>query len=105
MKYWYVRSAEFRYSTVELPLGAKPYLCVSQLMLVTPLSLKSKSSVSKPALSRKGTRNEPRQQSTCRGILRLSASLESADMSSMMPCGKLGADPTMRMVLLLTRRD
>lgn len=54
-------------------------------MLVTPLSLKSKSSVSKPALSRKGTRKDPRQQSTCSGILRFTASLERELMSSMIP--------------------
>ena len=89
---------------MELPFGAKPYLWVSQLMLVTPFNLKSKSSVSKPAFSRKGTRKEPRQQSTCNGILRLMASLERALMSSMIPWGKFGADPTRRTVLLLMSR-
>ena len=94
-----------RYSEVEFPFGANPYLCVSQLMLVTPLSLKSKSSVSKPAFSRKGTRNDPRQQSTWRGTLRFRASLERDEMSSIMPWGKLGAEPTKRMVLLFIRRE
>lgn len=73
-------------------------------MLVTPLSLKSKSSVSKPAFSRKGTRKDPRQQSTWSGILRLTASLEREVISSIMPWGKLGAEPTRRTVLLLMRR-
>ncbi len=90
---------------VELPLGAKPYLCVSQLMEVTPLRRKSKGVVSKPAFSRKGTRKEPRQQSTCRGSCFLRAILERAEMSSMIPCGKLGAEPTRRMVLRLMRRE
>lgn len=85
-------------------MGAKPYLCVSQLMEVTPLRRKSKGTVSKPAFSRKGRRKEPRQQSTWSGRRFLSASLDSAEMSSMMPCGKLGAEPTRRMVLLLMRR-
>ena len=89
----------------ELPLGAKPYLWVSQLMLVTPLRRKSKSSDSKPARERKGTMKEPRQQSTWSGILRLMARRERDDMSSMMPWGKLGAEPTRRMVLLLMRRE
>jgi hypothetical protein len=86
-------------------LGAKPYLWVSQLMLVTPFSLKSKSSVSKPAFSKKGTRNDPRQQSTCNGILRFTASLERAVMSSIIPWGKLGAEPTRSTVLLLMSRE
>lgn len=86
-------------------MGAKPYLCVSQLIDVTPLSRKSKGVVSKPAFSRNGMRKEPRQQSTCSGRFLLSAILESAEMSSMMPCGKFGAEPTRRMVLRLTRRE
>ena len=94
-----------RYSTVELPLGAKPYLCVSQLMLVTPLRAKSKGVVSKPARARKGTRKEPRQQSTCRGRRLRSARREREAMSSMMPWGKLGAEPTRRIVLLLISRE
>lgn len=73
-------------------------------MLVTPLSLKSKSSVSKPAWERKGTRKDPRQQSTCRGILRLAAREERDVIGSIMPWGKFGAEPTRRIVLLLTRR-
>lgn len=86
-------------------MGAKPYLWVSQLMLVTPFSLKSKSSVSKPAFSKKGTKNDPRQQSTCNGILRFTASLERAVMSSIIPWGKLGAEPTRSTVLLLMSRE
>jgi hypothetical protein len=74
-------------------------------MLVTPLSLKSNNSVSKPAFSRKGTRKDPRQQSTCRGIFLLTASLERPEMSSMIPWGKLGAEPTRITVLLFMRRD
>jgi hypothetical protein len=54
-------------------------------MLVTPFSLKSKGSVSKPAFSRNGTRKEPRQQSTCNGSLRFNASLDRELMSSIMP--------------------
>jgi hypothetical protein len=73
-------------------------------MEVTPLRRKSKGTASKPALERKGRRKEPRQQSTWRGRLRLRASLERAAMSSMMPCGKLGAEPTRRIVLRLMRR-
>lgn len=88
-----------------LPLGAKPYLCVSQLMEVTPRRRKSKGTVGKPAAERKGTRNEPRQQSTWRGMCRRRASLEREAMSSMMPWGKLGAEPTRRTVLLLMRRE
>jgi hypothetical protein len=89
---------------VELPLGAKPYLCVSHEIDVTPLRRKSKSVVSKPALSRKGTRKEPRQQSTWRGSFFFRARRESEVMSSMMPWGKLGAEPTRRIVLPLMRR-
>jgi len=74
-------------------------------MLVTPLSLKSKSSVSNPAFSRNGTRKEPKQQSTWSGILRFTASLEREDMSSIMPWGKLGAEPMSRTVLLFIRRE
>lgn len=74
-------------------------------MLVTPLRMKSKGSQGKPARERNGTRNEPRQQSTWRGRELRSARRESADMSSMIPCGKDGAEPTRRMVLPLIRRE
>ena len=87
-----------------MPLGANPYLCVSQLMLVTPLLTKSKGGAGKPARARKGTRKEPRQQSTCRGKVFRRARRERAAMSSITPCGKEGADPTRRIVLLFIRR-
>jgi hypothetical protein len=90
--------------TTLLPLGAKPYLCVSTEMLVTPGTRKSKSGASKPARERKGMTKEPRQQSTWRGSFLARARRESAGMSSTIPCGKLGAEPTRRMVLLLIRR-
>ena len=63
----------------ELPLGAKPYLWVSTEMEVTPGERKSKkpsdegeesdeeNGAAKPALESRGTRKEPRQQSTWRG--------------------------------------
>ena len=47
-----------------------------------------------PAFSMKGTMKPPRQQSTCRPMLLRRAILASAWMSSMAPCGKLGAEPT-----------
>ncbi len=88
-------------------MGANPYLWVSQLILVTPLRVKSNGTVGKPARERKGTRNEPRQQSTCRGSLPFlrRARRERAEMSSMMPWGKFGAEPTSRIVLLLIRAE
>lgn len=89
---------------VEFPLGAKPYLWVSQLILVTPARRKSNGSVGKPAFSRYGIRKDPRQQSTWSGIFFLTASLESAETSSIMPCGKFGAEATNRTVFELMRR-
>jgi len=86
-------------------LGAKPYLCVSQLMLVTPGTRKSKSGAWKPERARKGIRKEPRQQSTCRHVLRDCARRPRVGMSSTMPWGKLGALPTRRIVFELRRRD
>ena len=85
MKYWAVRREVLRYITTLVPFGAKPYLWVSQDMLVTPLLVKSKSGASKPARVRNGIRKEPRQQSTWRRIDRLRASLDKAGMSSVMP--------------------
>lgn len=49
MLYWYLRMALLLYITTLLPLGAKPYLCVSHEILVTPGTRKSKGSVSNPA--------------------------------------------------------
>lgn len=88
-----------------MPLGAKPYLCVSQLMLVTPLRVKSNGADGNPARERKGMRKEPRQQSTWRGRDLRRASRERAEMSSMMPWEKEGADPTRRMVFRLMSRE
>lgn len=88
-----------------MPLGAKPYLCVSQLILVTPLRLKSNGAEGNPARERNGTRKDPRQQSTWRGSDFRRARRDSVVMSSMMPCAKEGAEPTRRIVLLLIRRE
>ena len=76
-------------------------------MLVTPLTVKSKGTMGNPARARKGTRKEPRQQSMCKGSLPffLRARREREGMSSIMPWGKFGADPTKRTVLLLIRRE
>lgn len=49
--------------------------------LVTPGTRKSNGTVLNPAFSRKGTRNEPRQQSTCRPRPCFIARSESAEMS------------------------
>ena len=67
--------------------------------------MKSNGVVSKPARERKGTRKEPRQQSTCRGRRFLMARRESVEMSSIIPWGKLGQEPTRRTVLLFIRRE
>ena len=77
-----------------VPLGAKPYLCTSQLILDTPSSRKSNGSVGYPAFSKYGTIKEPKQASTCSGTRRRMAMRESAAISSIVPNGKLGADPT-----------
>lgn len=45
-------------------LETKPTLWVSQLMAVTPSTLKSNGSDGNPAFSRKGTMKLPKQQST-----------------------------------------
>ena len=78
----------------ELPLGAKPYLCVSQDMDVTPLSRKSNVSMGKPDFVRKGRRKEPRHASTWKGMRRRRAMRDRPVRSSIMPWGKLGAEPT-----------
>ena len=88
-----------------MPLGAKPYLWVSQLILVTPLRVKSNGVVANPARARNGIRNEPRQASTWSGIRLRMATRDKAAMSSMIPCGKVGAEPTRIMVLVLIRRE
>ena len=49
--------------------------------LVTPGTRKSNGTVSNPARSRNGTRNEPRQQSTCKPSRCRIARSESAEMS------------------------
>ena len=74
-------------------------------MLVTPLRVKSKGVVGKPARERKGTRKEPRQQSTCRGRDLRKARRERAAMSSMMPCAKEGSEPTKDRVAIDESRD
>ena len=83
-------------------LGPKPYLWVSQLILVTPSREKSNglslylpfaSPLESPVTLRKGTMNEPRQQSTCKPILCFLASAESWMMSSWFPSGKLMHEP------------
>lgn len=57
---------------------------ISQLILVTPSTEKSKLSIPSPypARFRKGIMNDPRQQSTCSPILCFFASLPSAGMGS-----------------------
>ena len=72
----------------------KRTLCVSQLIAVTPSTLKSNGSTGKPAGSRKGIMKLPRQQSTCRPTLYFFANLPKATISSWQPSGKLIADPT-----------
>ena len=67
-------------------LGAKPNLCVSADMEVTPRTEKSKGAVSKPACGRKGSIKLPRQLSTCSPQLRPSAICARAGMSSVTPC-------------------
>eukprot|EP00962_Isochrysis_galbana_P002977 scaffold830_cov112-Isochrysis_galbana.AAC.9 len=47
----------------------------------------------------KGTRNPPRQQSTCRPIPRASASADSSSIGSMVPDAYCGAEPTSATVL------
>lgn len=47
-----------------------------------------------PSISAKGSRNPPRQPSTCRPTLCFRASLLSASMSSITPCGNSIAEPT-----------
>ena len=77
-------------------------LWVSQLMLVTPSTRKSKGSnlyhpswpPERPAGSKKGTMKLPRQQSTCKPTLYWEARRPSAGISSWFPSGKLIADPT-----------
>ena len=71
-----------------------PTLWVSQLMLVTPGKRKSMSGRLKPASSINGVKKPPRHESTCRGILYLTASFDNSSMGSMAPLGNCGADPT-----------
>lgn len=73
-------------------------------MLVTPGTEKSKGSILKPAFDMKGTKKEPKQQSTCIPILCFDASAASSEMLSMIPSGKLGAEPTSAIVLALMAR-
>lgn len=106
-----------------LVLFCQPYpengerLTISQLMAVTPSTAKSNGSTSppNPARFKNGMMNDPRQQSTCRPILAFFASLPRAGMGSWLsvvessyhdsklttdPSGKLGAEPTIMMVLI-----
>jgi len=92
-------------------------LTISQLIAVTPSTAKSNGSTSppNPARFRNGMMNDPRQQSTCSPILDFFASLPRAGMGSWLsvvessyhdsklttaPSGKLGAEPTIMMVLI-----
>jgi hypothetical protein len=87
-KYWCARSACVRYITTEEPFGAKPNLCVSMEMEVTPGTVKSKAQgCAKPASPAKGISSEPRHASTCSGSPRSSASAASSGMGSTTPCG------------------
>jgi len=86
-KYCAVRIAREAYMMMEEPLGAKPYLCVSVDMEVTPGTTKSKAGSACPAAPAQAMRKEPRQASTCRGRPRRSASAPSSPMGSTTPCG------------------
>ena len=67
---------------------------MSQLIEVTPGSLKSKRGNLKPASSIKMIRNPPKQASTCSGILYFTANFDSSSIGSITPTGKFGAEPT-----------
>jgi hypothetical protein len=41
-----------------------------------------------------GIRNPPRHESTCNGMLYLTAILDNSSIGSIAPDGKLGAEPT-----------
>lgn len=64
-KYCAWRISAVEYMTTEDPLGAKPNLCVSVEMDVTPGTRKSNGGSLRPSDSAKAMRKEPRQQSTC----------------------------------------
>lgn len=68
-------------------------MCVSHDIEVTPSTLKSKGWAGNPASSKNGTKKLPKQQSTCIPILRFFAIAANVGISSIIPCGKFGADP------------
>lgn len=60
---------------------------------MTPGSLKSHGGNLKPALSINGIKNPPKQASTWRGILYLTAILDNSSIGSIDPIEKHGAEP------------
>ena len=94
----------FRYSCLlnnnkDIPLGHNPYLCKSADIDVTPGKRKSNLGVSViPALSWNATKNPPKQQSTCTGILYFIPSFDNCSISSETQWGKLGKEPTKHIV-------
>ena len=71
--YWYCRSAGDAYRTTDEPFCARPYLCVSTDMDVTPGTRKSNGAevgnASPMASDAKGITKPPRHASTCRHVL------------------------------------
>ena len=78
-------------------------MCVSQLIEVTPGSLKSNGGNSKPALFINGIKNPPKQASTWRGILYLTAMSDRSLMGSIDPIEKQGAEPAIFYLLKIFR--
>jgi len=97
----------FRYSCLlnnnkDIPLGHNPYLCKSADIDVTPGKRKSNLGVSViPALSWNTTKNPPKQQSTCTGILYFIPSFDNCSISSETQWGKLGKEPTKHIVFFV----
>ena len=76
-------------------------MCKSADIDVTPSRRKSNLGVvSIPAFLWNATKNPPKQQSTCKGFLYLTAILDNDSISSQTQWGKLGKDPTMHIVFL-----
>src|SRR6056300_1876014 len=66
--YWNWRRTDDEYKTTEEPFCAKPYLCVSTLIDVTPGTWKSNKECleSQANLLRNGRKKPPKQASTCK---------------------------------------